>query len=231
MILTPQHVSAASVVVAHNIWKSYDRGRITVLQGVDLSVRQGETVALCGASGSGKSTLLNILGGLDSPDHGEVLVEGKPVRTADERTALLRHTVGFVFQLHNLIGDLTLMENCLVPALAAGRRPADVRDRIMHLLEATGIVHRARRPVQELSGGERQRAAVCRALVNQPHIVLADEPTGSLDLENGRKVFDVLLELVAREQVTLVLATHDRELAESCQRLVLVRDGRLMHDV
>lgn len=227
-MMTPAHnVAAAPVLLARNVWKAYDRGRISVLQGVDLAVREGETVALCGASGSGKSTLLNIFGGLDSPDHGEVLVAGRPVRSARERTALLRHTVGFVFQLHNLIADLTLMENCLIPALAAGRRPAEVRDRIEQLLAATGIAHRSRRPVQELSGGERQRAAVCRALVNRPRIVLADEPTGSLDEENGRRVFDVLLELVAREQATLVLATHDRDLAESCQRLVLVRDGRL----
>jgi lipoprotein-releasing system ATP-binding protein len=220
-----------TAVAARDIWKSFDEGRITVLQGVDLTVRTGETVALWGASGSGKSTMLNILGGLDSPDRGEVLVEGRPVRTPVERTALLRHTVGFVFQLHNLIADLTLMENCLVPALAAGRRPAEARGRIEELLASTGIAHRANRPVQELSGGERQRAALCRALVNRPRIVLADEPTGSLDAENGAKIFDLLLDLVARERATLVLATHDVGLAEGCERIVRMRDGRLERDV
>jgi ABC-type lipoprotein export system ATPase subunit len=216
------------VVSALGLWKSFDAGRIAVLRGIDLHVRAGETVSLCGASGSGKSTLLNILGGLDSPDRGEVLVEGKPIRTPQERTALLRHAAGFVFQLHNLIPDLTLVENCLVPAFAAGRRPRDARARIDHLLEATGIIHRADRPVQELSGGERQRAALCRALVNAPRLVLADEPTGSLDEENGARVFDLLLDLVARENATLILATHDTALAARCNRVVHIRDGRIV---
>lgn len=224
MMMTPP------IVHARDIWKSFDRDRIRVLQGVDLIVRTGETVALCGASGSGKSTVLNIMGGLDSPDRGDVLIDGKPIRTPAERTALLRHTAGFVFQLHNLIPDLTLRENCLVPALAAGRHPRDVRPRIEQLLEATGIAHRIDRPVQELSGGERQRAALCRALVNRPRLLLADEPTGSLDEENGARIFDLLLDLVRREQVTLVLATHDRALAGRCERVVLVRDGRIERD-
>ena len=218
------------IVHAQDIWKSFDRDRISVLKGVDLIVRTGETVALCGASGSGKSTVLNIMGGLDSPDRGDVLIDGKPIRTPAERTALLRHTAGFVFQLHNLIPDLTLRENCLVPALAAGQHPRDVRARIEQLLEATGIAHRIDRPVQELSGGERQRAALCRALVNRPRLLLADEPTGSLDEENGARIFDLLLDLVRREQVTLVLATHDRTQAGRCERVVLVRDGRIAHD-
>jgi ABC-type lipoprotein export system ATPase subunit len=218
------------IIHATGLWKSFDRGRIRVLQGIDLIVRPGETLALCGASGSGKSTLLNILGGLDSPDHGEVLVAGSRIHTADERTRLLRHTVGFVFQLHNLIADLTLRENCLVPALAAGVHPREADARIQRLLALTGIAHRANRRVQELSGGERQRTALCRALVNQPRLLLADEPTGSLDEENGARVFELLLELVRRENLTLVLATHDRALAERCRRLVLVRDGRIVHD-
>lgn len=226
----PTSLGAPAVVSAHGVWKSYDAGRIRVLQGIDLQVRAGETVALCGASGSGKSTLLNILGGLDSPDEGEVQVDGHAIRTAGQRTQLLRHTVGFVFQLHNLVPDLTLRENCLVPALAAGRHPREVKARVEELLEATGIAHRIDRPVQELSGGERQRAALCRALVNRPRIVLADEPTGSLDEENGTRVFKMLMDLVARESATLVLATHDRSLAEACGRLILVRDGRITHD-
>jgi len=223
-------VVSSAIVQARHLWKSFDQGRIPVLQGIDLVVHPGETVALCGASGSGKSTLLNILGGIDSPDDGTVLVDGQPIRSPDKRTNLLRHTAGFVFQLHNLIPDLTLRENCQLPALAAGRRPLDVRARIEHLLELTGIIHRIDRPVQELSGGERQRAALCRALVNRPRLLLADEPTGSLDEENGARVFNLLLELVARENATLILATHDRALAEGCSRLVLVRDGRLVHD-
>ena len=231
-MITPAHNNHSSppIVSVRGLWKSYDSGRIRVLQGVDLHVHAGETVALCGASGSGKSTLLNILGGLDSPDEGDVHLDGHPIRTPEQRTALLRDTVGFVFQLHNLIPDLTLRENCLVPALAAGRHPREVKTRVEELLEATGIAHRIDRPVQELSGGERQRAALCRALVNRPRLVLADEPTGSLDEENGTRVFKMLIDLVARESATLILATHDRSLAEACGRLVLVRDGRIVHD-
>lgn len=225
-----QQTGNTPIASAHGVWKSFDAGRIRVLQGVDLEVRAGETIALCGASGSGKSTLLNILGGLDSPDEGEVRIDGHPIRSAAQRTALLRDTVGFVFQLHNLVPDLTLRENCLVPALAAGRHPREVKQRVAELLEATGIAHRIDRPVQELSGGERQRAALCRALVNRPRLVLADEPTGSLDEENGARVFKMLMDLVARERATLILATHDRSLAEACGRLVLVRDGRIVHD-
>lgn len=233
----PSHPPVAEDAATHGpmihatgLWKSFDRGRIRVLQGIDLIVRPAETLALCGASGSGKSTLLNILGGLDSPDHGEVFVGGMTIRTAADRTKLLRHTVGFVFQLHNLIADLTLWENCLVPAFAAGVQLQEACARIRRLLELTGIAHRANRRVQELSGGERQRAALCRALVNQPRLLLADEPTGSLDEVNGARVLELLLDLVRRENLTLVLATHDRALAERCRRLVLVRDGRIAHD-
>lgn len=230
--MTAYHPTLAAPVLvrARDIWKSYDSGRIPVLQGVDLEVRTGETVALCGASGSGKSTLLNILGGLDSPCNGDVAIDGTTVRTQKQRTGLLRNSAGFVFQLHNLIPDLTLMENCLVPALAAGRTPKQVSSRIMELLEVTGIAHRANRPVQELSGGERQRAALCRALVNRPRLLLADEPTGSLDEENGSRILQLLLDLAKQEKATLILATHDRRLAESCSRLLLIRDGRFVHD-
>jgi len=227
--MTSPAASSRSVVIeASNIWKAFDHGRIQVLQGAGLTVHRGETIALCGASGSGKSTLLNIIGGLDAPDEGEVRIHGRIPRTTEDRTRLRRETVGFVFQLHNLIPDLTLVENCLVPALAAGARPRDRLERIHHLLEATGIRHRADRPVQELSGGERQRAAICRALVNEPSIILADEPTGSLDEASGRQVLDLLFDLVARDAATLVMATHDRAVAERCDRIVVMRDGRTL---
>jgi ABC-type lipoprotein export system ATPase subunit len=218
------------VLSASDVHKSFDGGRISVLRGVSLKVRAGESVALCGTSGSGKSTLLNILGGLDIPDTGTVEMGRRRIATAAERTWALRHTVGFVFQLHNLIPDLTLEENCLIPALATGGSLEEARERVNGLLEATGIAHRATRPVQQLSGGERQRAALCRALVNRPAVLLADEPTGSLDESNGAKVLELMFGLMATEATTLVVATHDRSVAEACSRLVVIRNGLIDHD-
>jgi ABC-type lipoprotein export system ATPase subunit len=140
---------------------------------------------------------------------------------------LLRHEVGFVFQLHNLIPDLTLQENCLLPTVAAGTNRRDAKARLMQLTERTGLADRLDQTIQKLSGGERQRTALCRALMNRPRILLADEPTGSLDEHTSRQVFELLLELVAIERITLVMATHDRALAEKCDRLIEMRDGRV----
>lgn len=222
---------SSSVVRVNDVWKSYDNGAIQVLNGVSLEVAAGETVALCGPSGCGKSTLLHLLGGLDEPDRGEVRVNGK--NPADRRAslALLRHQVGFVFQLHNLIPDLTLEENCLIPAVAAGTPLADARARLLHLADRTGLSHRLGQRIQKLSGGERQRTALCRALLNRPRILLADEPTGSLDERTSRQIFELLLELVETEGITLMMATHDQQLARRCQRLVEMRDGRICEPV
>jgi len=219
--------AAAPALLAVDLWKSYDEETIPVLNGVDLSVHAGQTVALCGPSGCGKSTLLHLLGGLDEPTRGEVFVLGAPM--ADPRTIrkILRHQVGFVFQLHNLIPDLTLAENCLIPTVAAGTPRASAMSRLRQLTERTGLTHRLDQRIQKLSGGERQRTALCRALMNKPRILLADEPTGSLDERNSEQVFELLHELVVSDGITLVMATHDRELARRCDRLVEMRDGRV----
>lgn len=207
--------------------KSYDRGRIQVLKGVSFDVRAGEMVALWGASGSGKSTLLHLLGGLDTPDSGELSVCGFDPCDEKARDTLRRRHLGFVFQLHNLIPDLTVEENIRVPALAAGRGRAETAARVRELLEKVGLAHRAGHRVQDLSGGERQRTAICRALMNAPRLLLADEPTGSLDERTGETIFALLRELASREKVAVVLATHERRFAEACDRIVRVRDGRL----
>ncbi len=217
----------APVISVDDVWKSYDQGAIQVLNGVSFGLAAGETTALCGPSGCGKSTLLHLLGGLDEPDRGRVLVNGQ--NPSDRRTSLklLRHEVGFVFQLHNLIPDLTLEENCLIPAVAAGTPREKARARLLHLTERTGLSHRLNQRIQKLSGGERQRTALCRALMNSPRILLADEPTGSLDERTSRQIFELLLELVETEHITLVMATHDQSLARRCDRLVEMRDGRI----
>jgi ABC-type lipoprotein export system ATPase subunit len=215
------------VLQALDVWKSYDAGAISVLNGVDFEAIEGQTVALCGPSGCGKSTLLHLLGGLDEPDRGRISVNAVELNARRSRLHLLRHEVGFVFQLHNLIPDLTLEENCLIPTVAAGMDRQIAQARLLQLTSLTGLSHRLGNRVQKLSGGERQRTALCRALMNKPKILLADEPTGSLDEDNSVIVFQLLLDLAATEGVTLVMATHDRAIAEQCDRLVEMRNGRI----
>jgi ABC-type lipoprotein export system ATPase subunit len=215
------------VLRSEGVWKSYDDGAITVLRGVSLEVRQGQTIALCGPSGCGKSTLLHLFGGLDTPDRGRVAVNGIEINRHRNLLRLLRHEVGFVFQLHNLIPDLTLAENCLIPTVAAGIDRHVAQARLRQLAERTGLSHRLDQKIQKLSGGERQRTALCRALMNRPKILLADEPTGSLDEHTSATVFELLLDLAKTEGVTLLMATHDRSLAERCVRLLEMRDGRI----
>ena len=214
-------------ILVEDVWKSYDGGRIEVLTGVTLRVRKGEIVALCGSSGCGKSTLLNVISGLEEVDKGLVRVAGSDVVDEATRIGLLRHRIGYVFQMHHLMPDLTLAENCMVPVIAAGGKRAEGLTRLRELAETTGVAHRLGQRVRELSGGERQRGALCRALMNDPEILLCDEPTGALDESNRGKVFDLLLDLVRSRGRTLVLATHDAELAGLCDRTVRMRDGRM----
>jgi len=215
------------IAEAREVSKSYDAGRIVVLRDVSLAVRTGELVALWGASGSGKSTLLHLLGGLDAPDRGQLMVCGlNPVDEAS-RLTLRRHRLGFIFQLRNLIPDLTVEENLRVPALAIGTARAETAARIRELAAEVGMAHRLDHRIQDLSGGERQRTAICRALMNRPQLLLADEPTGSLDETTGATVFALLKQLAERDGITVVLATHERRFAEACHRIVRVRDGRL----
>jgi ABC-type lipoprotein export system ATPase subunit len=218
------------MVEIKDVWKSFDRGRIDVLKGVDLKVRRGETVALCGTSGCGKSTLLNVIAGLEDADRGSVRTAGRTIGSERERVDLLRHDVGFVFQLHHLMPDLTLEENCLVPVIAAGGRKADAMKRLSELAEATGITHQLKQRVRELSGGERQRGALVRSLMNEPDLLLGDEPTGALDEANRERVFAMLLDLVRAKGRTLVMATHDLDLAMRCDRVIRMRDGRIVSD-
>jgi ABC-type lipoprotein export system ATPase subunit len=219
------------VLRAEDVWKSYDDGAIAVLRGVDFTGYEGETVALCGPSGCGKSTLLHLLGGLDEPDRGRISVNSKELNRHSSPLRLLRHEVGFVFQLHNLLPDLTLEENCLIPTVASGLDRKTALARLHELTERTGLSHRLGSKIQKLSGGERQRTALCRALMNKPRILLADEPTGSLDEATSATVFDLLLEIVAKEGATLVMATHDRGLAARCGRMIEMRDGRIHEPV
>jgi ABC-type lipoprotein export system ATPase subunit len=214
------------VVAAKELWKAYDAGRVGVLRGASLEVRAGEVVALWGASGSGKSTLLHLLGGLDAPDRGELCVCGLDPRCEKDRLDLRRRHLGFVFQQHNLIPDLTVAENLRVPALATNRPAAETYARLRRLAEQVRIAHRLEHRIQDLSGGERQRVAICRALMNGPRLLLADEPTGSLDEATGDLVFALLMELATADGIAVVLATHERRFAEACHRTLRIREGK-----
>jgi putative ABC transport system ATP-binding protein len=208
--------------------KSYENGRIEALRGIDLEVPAGEFVAIMGPSGCGKSTLLNILGGLDVPDEGEVVVGGTVLNGRTDLAEYRARTVGFVFQLHNLIPVLTATENVQVPMLSAGGPPPAGRlARARELIEEVGLTHRADARPPELSGGERQRVAVARALANRPGIVLADEPTGSLDQESGARILDLLARLQSEIGTTLVLVTHDEQVATRAHAVVRMLDGRI----
>ena len=225
-----------TILEAQNVHKSYRMGatRVVVLKGVDLAVREGEFVAIVGASGSGKSTLLHILGGLDRPDKGVVRFQGRDVNRMSSRelNQYRNETVGFVFQFYHLLDELNVSENVVLPAMIsrsvlgwlATRHKA--RQRGDELLGQLGLRERARHKPYQLSGGERQRAAIGRALMNQPQLLLADEPTGNLDSATGNGILNVL-ETLNKAGQTIVLVTHDERVARRAQRIITLVDGRV----
>jgi len=224
------------ILKAEGIYKSYRMGatEVKVLKGVDLSVKQGEFVAIVGASGSGKSTLLHILGALDRPDKGTVSFEGRQLSrySSSELNRFRNKMVGFVFQFYHLLDELNVLENVYLPAMASKstigwlrcRRWAKSRAR--QLLDQLGLGDRAKHKPYQLSGGERQRVAIGRALMNEPRILLADEPTGNLDSATGNGILNVLEKLNSTGQ-TIVMVTHDERIAERAERIVTLADGRI----
>jgi predicted ABC-type transport system involved in lysophospholipase L1 biosynthesis ATPase subunit len=221
-------------IAATNVHKTYvlERVRIPVLRGVSLEVRRGERLAIIGASGAGKSTLLHVLGGLDCPNEGSVRFEQTDVYalSAAARSEFRATRIGFVFQAYHLLPELDVLENVMLPALsrpgAWARMPA-LRERAKELLDRVGLSHRLRHRPVEVSGGEQQRAAIARALMNDPAALLADEPTGNLDSTTGRQVLDCLFALTAERAHTLVLVTHNEDIAALCDRRLCLRDGCL----
>ena len=202
---------------------------VAVFSGLDLAVEKGEMLAVVGPSGIGKSTLLHLLGGLDTPDEGEVLLEGQPLSglADDERTKLRRHRIGIVYQFFNLIPVLTAAENIALPAVIAGRPESRYRSRLDEVLELVGLTpHRDKQPSQ-LSGGEQQRAAIARALFIEPALLLADEPTGNLDMRTGGEILRVLSEIQRDTNQTIVMVTHDPRTAAHGDKVLLLRNGRV----
>jgi len=216
-----------ALLEANNISKTYTVGtqRIKVLIDASLSVERGEFLVVEGESGSGKSTLLSVLSGLDKIDKGHVLIEGRNITnlSEDELAPLRNTTFGFVFQSFHLVPSLTALENVMFPAELRGDRLANEKAKI--LLSRVGLSERAASFPHQLSGGEKQRCAICRALINEPRIIFADEPTGNLDSVNGRAVLKLLLELHRERMTTLVLVTHNQEVAVKADRIVTLRDG------
>ena len=214
------------------ITKAYNTGKpnaVTVLQGVDLQVKKGEVVALVAPSGAGKSTLLHIAGLLDTPDAGTVAIGGRDMtRLGDRnRTAVRRAEVGFIYQFHHLLPEFTAMENIVLPQLANGKSQGEATARARDLLARVGIAGRADHRPAALSGGEQQRVAFCRALANQPALLLADEPTGNLDPQTSDRVFGALMDLVRGTGLAAVIATHNMELAARMDRIVRLTAGKL----
>jgi putative ABC transport system ATP-binding protein len=219
-------MSERVAVEASGLVKAYERGRIRALDGMDLHVDEGEFVAIVGPSGCGKSTLLHLVAALDRPDAGSLRVAGHDLGQERDLSHYRARHVGIVFQLHNLLPSLSALENVQVPMFELGVRGAERRRRAAELLRQVGLAERERNRPAQLSGGERQRVAIARALANDPPLLLADEPTGSLDSAAGRQVLDLLERVRAERGATLVLVTHDERVAARADRVVRMLDGR-----
>jgi lipoprotein-releasing system ATP-binding protein len=217
-----------SATNVHRDFRTTD-GVLEVLKGITLEIKKGEMVAVTGASGVGKSTLLHILGGLDRPTRGDVAVNTTPYSHMTETglSQFRNRNIGFVFQFHYLLEDFTAAENVMIPMLLGGRKQGDARQRAELLLSEVGLTSRKSHRPRQLSGGEQQRVAVARALANDPGIVLADEPSGNLDSSTGRMLHELLFRLNSEKSITFLIATHNRELAERCDRELKMFDGQV----
>jgi lipoprotein-releasing system ATP-binding protein len=223
--------SPAPLVTAHGLHKTYVVGKraLDVLRGIDLEVARGEFLALRGASGAGKSTLLHLLGGLDLPNTGEIRFDGMDLRALSARALAQwrNRRVGFIFQAYHLLPELSALENVALPARLARTAPAEAARRSAALLERVGLGQRMEHRPYELSGGEQQRVAIARALVNEPDLILADEPTGNLDSHTGGEIIQLLEALRAERQATFIMATHDAHIAARARRVIELADGQL----
>lgn len=219
------------MIKASNIHKSF--GDLEVLKGVDIEILKGEIVSIVGPSGAGKTTLLQILGTLDKPDRGNVYIAKQDVNTLNERdlSAFRNNNLGFIFQFHQLLPEFTALENVMIPGLIGGRGTKQMVERAAELLSYLQLSDRKTHKPAEMSGGERQRVAVARALINEPGLILADEPSGSLDTKNRDELHKLLFDLRDKFGLTIVIVTHDKELAGLCDRIIEMKDGLIINQV
>ncbi len=229
--MTNPSVNTTAVLSCQHLSKSHIDGKIhvDVLKKIDFAINKGEKIAIVGASGSGKSTLLHLLGGLDNPTHGKVHVGGTDLSVLNEAelSRLRNRSLGFVYQFHHLLPEFTVLENVCLPLLIRGGHLADIQEQAIALLEKVGLKKRIQHKLSEISGGERQRTAIARALITKPLCILADEPTGNLDHHTAKQVFETILELNSELQTSLLIATHDRNLASQMDRVLTLQDGQL----
>ena len=218
-----------NVVEINNLVKTYENGHIKALNGIDLTIGEGEFVSIIGPSGSGKSTLLNMLGALDLPDSGSINVAGYDLISNKKLNEFRAKKIGFIFQLHNLIPNLSVVENIEIPMFTSKLSNSEMRVKALDLLAIVGLRDKASQKPSKLSGGERQRVAIARALANDPSIILADEPTGSLDSKTSTKILKQLIDLHRSQNVTLIIVTHDMDVAKLADRTIEVLDGKLVN--
>lgn len=217
-----------------NVSKSYQMGEVTVhaLDNVSLTIEKGEFIVIAGASGSGKSTLLHILGGLDRPNNGEVVWNGQDIRKISERklAQFRNNTIGFVFQQFHLLPKTSVLENTLLPTMYNGRKVNRSLEKAKDILKKLGLDDRIDHTPAQLSGGQQQRVAIARSLINSPKAILADEPTGNLDSKSGEQILKILERLNREENITLIVVTHDQQIAKKAKRIIKMKDGRIIED-
>lgn len=216
------------MLTAKGIQKSY--GNLSILKGVDLTVASGEIISIVGSSGAGKTTLLQILGTLDRPDAGELMINGvNPFTLSSKGLADFRNSsIGFIFQFHQLLPEFSALENAMLPALIGGKSKKEAEERAQHLFQKLNIGHRTTHKPSELSGGEQQRVAVCRSLMNQPAVIFADEPSGNLDTKNAKELHELFFQLREEFKQTFVIVTHNETFAQMADRSLVMRDGNFI---
>ena len=213
-----------------DVVKEYDKGTVKALNGINLDIFEGEFVSIIGPSGSGKSTLLNMLGALDKPTRGKIYIDGIDLVKEKDLSEFRQEKIGFVFQLHNLIPNLSVFDNVQIPLLPTGMSNKEMKERASEIIRAVGLEDKKKQRPNKLSGGQRQRVAIARALVNNPSIILADEPTGSLDSKTGEMILNLLMEMHERYNVTLIIVTHDNDVAALAERTIKIKDGQIIED-
>ncbi len=219
-----------NIVEVKNLVKTYEKGKVKALNSINFTIQKGEFVSIIGPSGSGKSTLLHMLGALDIPDSGEIIIDGENIQKSKKLNKFRSNKVGFIFQLHNLIPNLSAVENVEIPMYTQKISNKEQRQKALDLLDDVGLKDKSKMKPNQLSGGERQRVAIARSFANDPKIILADEPTGSLDSKNSTKILEKLYKLNKEKQVTLIIVTHDMNVAKLADRVIEVLDGQILEN-